>query len=312
MKTNKVLIIGSGPAGYAAAIYSSRAGLSPIMISGIEPGGQLMITTDVENYPGYENPIQGPWLMEQMKKQAAVFGTNIINDYVKEVNFQEVPFIIKTEKEIFKSHSVVIATGAKAKWLNVSGEKEFMGFGVSACATCDGFFFKNKRVAVVGGGNTAIEEALFLSNLCEKVFLIHRRQKLRAEKILQDRLNEKKNIEIIWNSEVKEVIGDDTKKCITGVKIYNNANQQLSTLNIEGFFVAIGHAPATDLFKKKLKMDDDGYIITSPDSTKTNIDGIFAAGDVTDKIYRQAVTAAGMGCMSAIEAEGFLNLKKII
>ena len=312
MQTSKVLIIGSGPAGYAAAIYSSRAGLRPLMISGIEPGGQLMITTDVENYPGYENPIQGPWLMEQMKKQAAVFGTNIINDYVKEVNFQEVPFIIKTEKEIFKSHSVVIATGAKAKWLNVSGEKEFMGFGVSACATCDGFFFKNKRVAVVGGGNTAIEEALFLSNLCEKVFLIHRRQKLRAEKILQDRLNEKKNIEIIWNSEVKEVIGDNAKKCITGVKIYNNANQQLSTLNIEGFFVAIGHAPATDLFKKKLKMDDDGYIITSPDSTKTNIDGIFAAGDVTDKIYRQAVTAAGMGCMSAIEAEGFLNLKKII
>jgi len=311
-KVSNVVIIGSGPAGYTAAIYASRAGLKPLLISGLEPGGQLTITTDVENYPGFEDPIQGPWLMEQMKKQAAVFGTNIINDYVKEVNFQEVPFIIKTEKEIFKSHSVVIATGAKAKWLNVSGEKEFMGFGVSACATCDGFFFKNKRVAVVGGGNTAIEEALFLSNLCEKVFLIHRRQKLRAEKILQDRLYEKKNIEIIWNSEVKEVIGDNAKKCITGVKIYNNANQQLSTLNIEGFFVAIGHAPATDLFKKKLKMDDEGYIITSPDSTKTNIDGIFAAGDVTDKIYRQAVTAAGMGCMSAIEAEGFLSLKKII
>jgi thioredoxin reductase (NADPH) len=311
-KVSNVVIIGSGPAGYTAAIYASRAGLKPLLISGLEPGGQLTITTDVENYPGFEDPIQGPWLMQQMKKQAAVFGTNIINDFVKEVNFQEVPFIIKTEKEIFKSHSVVIATGAKAKWLNVSGEKEFMGFGVSACATCDGFFFKNKKVAVVGGGNTAIEEALFLSNLCEKVFLIHRRQKLRAEKILQDRLNEKKNIKIIWNSEVKEVIGDNAKKCITGVKIYNNVNQQLSTLNIEGFFVAIGHAPATDLFKKKLKMDDDGYIITSPDSTKTNIDGIFAAGDVTDKIYRQAVTAAGMGCMSAIEAEGFLNLKKII
>ena len=311
-KISNVVIIGSGPAGYTAAIYASRAGLKPLLISGLEPGGQLTITTDVENYPGFEDPIQGPWLMEQMKKQAAVFGTDIINDYVKEVNFQEVPFIIKTEKEIFKSHSVVIATGAKAKWLNVSGEREFMGFGVSACATCDGFFFKNKRVAVVGGGNTAIEEALFLSNLCEKVFLIHRRQKLRAEKILQDRLYEKKNIEIIWNSEVKEVIGDNAKKCVTGVKIYNNVNQQFSTLKIEGFFVAIGHAPATDLFKKKLKMDDDGYIITSPDSTKTNIDGIFAAGDVTDKIYRQAVTAAGMGCMSAIEAEGFLNLKKII
>ena len=311
-KISNVVIIGSGPAGYTAAIYASRAGLKPILISGLEPGGQLTITTDVENYPGFEDPIQGPWLMEQMKKQAAVFGTDIINDYVKEVNFQKVPFIIKTEKEVFKSHSVVIATGAKAKWLNISGEKEFMGFGVSACATCDGFFFKNKKVAVVGGGNTAIEEALFLSNLCEKVFLIHRRQKLRAEKILQDRLKEKKNVEIIWNSEVKEVIGDSTKRCISGIKIYNNANQKLSTLNVEGFFVAIGHAPATDLFKKKLKMDDDGYIITSPDSTKTNIDGIFAAGDVTDKIYRQAVTAAGMGCMSAIEAEGFLNLKKII
>ena len=309
-KISNVVIIGSGPAGYTAAIYASRAGLKPILISGLEPGGQLTITTDVENYPGFEDPIQGPWLMEQMKKQAAVFGTDIINDYVKEVNFQKVPFIIKTEKEVFKSHSVVIATGAKAKWLNISGEKEFMGFGVSACATCDGFFFKNKKVAVVGGGNTAIEEALFLSNLCEKVFLIHRRQKLRAEKILQDRLKEKKNVEIIWNSEVKEVIGDSTKRCISGIKIYNNANQKLSTLNVEGFFVAIGHAPATDLFKKKLKMDDDGYIITSPDSTKTNIDGIFAAGDVTDKIYRQAVTAAGMGCMSAIEAEGFLNLKK--
>ena len=311
-KISNVVIIGSGPAGYTAAIYASRAGLKPLLISGLEPGGQLTITTDVENYPGFEDPIQGPWLMEQMKKQAAVFGTDIINDYVKEVNFQEVPFIIKTEKEVFKSHSVVIATGAKAKWLNISGEKEFMGFGVSACATCDGFFFKNKRVAVVGGGNTAIEEALFLSNLCEKVFLIHRRQKLRAEKILQDRLKEKKNVEIIWNSEVREVIGDNTKRCISGIKIYNNVNQKLSTLNVEGFFVAIGHAPATDLFKKKLKMDDDGYIITSPDSTKTNIDGIFAAGDVTDKIYRQAVTAAGMGCMSAIEAEGFLNLKKII
>ena len=311
-KISNVVIIGSGPAGYTAAIYASRAGLKPLLISGLEPGGQLTITTDVENYPGFEDPIQGPWLMEQMKKQAAVFGTDIINDYVKEVNFQEVPFIIKTEKEVFKSHSVVIATGAKAKWLNISGEKEFMGFGVSACATCDGFFFKNKKVAVVGGGNTAIEEALFLSNLCEKVFLIHRRQKLRAEKILQDRLKEKKNVEIIWNSEVKEVIGDNTKRCISGIKIYNNANQKLSTLDVEGFFVAIGHAPATDLFKKKLKMDDDGYIITSPDSTKTNIEGIFAAGDVTDKIYRQAVTAAGMGCMSAIEAEGFLNLKKII
>ena len=311
-KIKNVLIIGSGPAGYTAAIYASRSGLNPTVISGLEPGGQLTITTDVENYPGFENPIQGPWLMEQMKKQAATFGTEIINDYVKDVDFNKFPFVVETEKEVFHSYSIVIATGAKAKWLNIDGEKEFMGLGVSACATCDGFFFKNKNVAVAGGGNTAVEEALFLSNLCKKVFIIHRRDKFRAEKILQDRLLKKDNIEILWNQEVKKVIGDKENRCISGIEVFNNKNKTKTEMKIDGFFVAIGHAPATTLFKTKIEMDDEGYIITSPDSTKTNVDGVFAAGDVTDKIYRQAVTAAGMGCMSAIEAESFLNSKKII
>ena len=311
-KIKNVLIIGSGPAGYTAAIYASRSGLNPTLISGLEPGGQLTITTDVENYPGFENPIQGPWLMEQMKKQAVTFGTEIINDYVKNVDFNKFPFVVETEKKVFHSYSIVIATGAKAKWLNIDGEKEFMGLGVSACATCDGFFFKNKNVAVAGGGNTAVEEALFLSNLCKKVFIIHRRDKFRAEKILQDRLLKKDNIEILWNQEVKKVIGDKENRCISGIEVFNNKNKTKTEMKIDGFFVAIGHAPATTLFKTKIEMDDEGYIITSPDSTKTNVDGVFAAGDVTDKIYRQAVTAAGMGCMSAIEAESFLNSKKII
>ena len=311
-KIKNVLIIGSGPAGYTAAIYASRSGLNPTLISGLEPGGQLTITTDVENYPGFENPIQGPWLMEQMKKQAVTFGTEIINDYVKNVDFNKFPFVVETEKKVFHSYSIVIATGAKAKWLNIDGEKEFMGLGVSACATCDGFFFKNKAVAVAGGGNTAVEEALFLSNLCKKVFIIHRRDKFRAEKILQDRLMKKDNVEILWNQEVKKVIGDKENRCISGIEIFNNKNKTKTEMKIDGFFVAIGHAPATTLFKTKIEMDDEGYIITSPDSTKTNVEGVFAAGDVTDKIYRQAVTAAGMGCMSAIEAESFLNSKKII
>ena len=311
MQTNKVLIIGSGPAGYAAAIYSSRAGLRPLMISGIEPGGQLMITTDVENYPGYENPIQGPWLMEQMKKQSEAFGTKIINDYVTDVNFSNFPFEINTEKEKYFSYSVIIATGAKAKWLGVPGEDEFKGFGVSACATCDGFFFKNKNVVVVGGGNTAAEETIFLSNICKKVTLIHRRDKLRAEKILQDRLFDKKNIEVIWNNELKEIIGENENKLIKKIIIKNTKNRNENEIKLDGLFVAIGHKPATEIFLNKLEIDDDGYILTKADSTKTNIDGVFAAGDVTDKIYRQAVTAAGMGCMGALEAEKFLSEKKI-
>lgn len=311
MKTSKVLIIGSGPAGYAAAIYSSRAGLSPLMISGIEPGGQLMITTEVENYPGYENPIQGPWLMEQMKKQSEAFGTKIVNDYVTDVDFSQFPFVIRTEKEKYFSYSVIIATGAKAKWLGIPGEDKFMGFGVSACATCDGFFFKNKDVVVVGGGNTAAEEALFLSNICKKVTLIHRRDKLRAEKILQNRLFEKKNVEIIWNSQLKEILGNEDNKLIEKIVIKNTSDNNENQIILDGLFVAIGHKPATEIFLKKLEIDEDGYILTKADSTKTSIDGVFAAGDVTDKIYRQAVTAAGMGCMGALEAEKFLSNKKI-
>ncbi len=311
-KTQNVAIIGSGPAGYTAAIYCSRAGLNPVMISGLEPGGQLTITTDVENFPGFEKPIQGPWLMEQMKKQAESFGTHIENDYVLEVNFDEFPFKIKTEKKEINSYSIIIATGAKAKWLNINGEREFMGFGVSACATCDGFFFKDKKVAVVGGGNTAVEEAIFLSNLCKEVFLIHRRDKLRAEIIMQKRLMEKKNIKIIWDTEVKEINGDIDKKQLHSITALNTKNNKKSNLAIDGLFVAIGHSPTTELFKDFVKMDDEGYILTKPNSTKTSIEGVFAAGDVTDKIYRQAVTAAGMGCMGAIEVKDFLNKKKII
>ena len=311
LNTQNVLIIGSGPAGYAAAIYSARAGLSPLLISGLEPGGQLTITTDVENYPGYENPIQGPWLMEQMKKQSEVFGTKILNDYVINVDFKKDPFEISTEKVTFQSHSVIIATGAKAKWLGVEGEEEFKGLGVSACATCDGFFFKNKNVVVVGGGNTAVEEAIFLSNICKKVTLIHRREKLRAEKILQDRVFEKNNVDFIWNHELKRIIGDSKQKIISKILIEDKINKTQKKLDLDGLFIAIGHEPATEIFSKKIKIDNDGYIITEPGTTKTNIEGVFAAGDVTDKIYRQAVTAAGMGCMSALEAEKFLSKKKI-
>ena len=308
----KILIIGSGPAGYTAAIYAARAGLAPLLISGLEPGGQLTITTEVENFPGFENPIQGPWLMEQMKKQAETYGTRILNDYVKSVDFQAKTHKILTEKSEFESHTVVIATGAKAKWLGVDGEEKYRGFGVSACATCDGFFFKNKIVAVAGGGNTAVEEALFLSNLCSKVILIHRRDNLRAEKILQKRLFEKDNIEFLWDSNVKKIQGDIDKKILTSLLVENKKNSEIKEIKIDGFFVAIGHSPTTDIFKKELKMDSDGYIITKADSTKTSIDGVFAAGDVTDRIFRQAVTAAGMGCMSALEAENFLTKNKII
>ena len=310
-KTENITIIGSGPAGYTAAIYAARAGLSPLMISGLEQGGQLMITTDVENYPGFEKPIQGPWLMEQMKNQAESFGTRILVDFVKDINLETLPFKLRTEKVVIKSNSIVIATGAKANWLNIKGEQEFMGFGVSACATCDGFFFKGKDVAVVGGGNTAVEEALFLSNLCRKVYLIHRRDKLRAEKILQERLFQKKNVDFIWDSNVTEITGDIEKKVLQSIIIKNKKNE-INQLSIDGFFVAIGHSPATTLFKNKLQMDNDGYIFTEPNSTKTVIEGVFAAGDVTDRLYRQAVTAAGMGCMSAIEAESFLSSRKII
>ncbi len=302
---NNVIIIGSGPAGYTAAIYAARANLKPILVSGFQPGGQLTITTDVENYPGYEDPIQGPWLMDQMQKQAAHVGTEIINSQVTEVFLNEkVKRLNLDNGTTLNAKTVIISTGAQARWLGLENESKFQGHGLSACATCDGFFFKDKEVAVIGGGNSAAEEALFLTKFATKVYLIHRRDKLRAEKILQDRLKENSKIEFIWNSEVTKFNGNDD---LESIDLLNKKDNQTSTLKIDGVFIAIGHDPATQLFKGQLKMDDGGYIITDPDSTKTSIDGVFAAGDVKDKIYRQAVTAAGMGCMAALEVEKYLD-----
>ena len=306
IKTN-ILIIGSGPAGYTAAIYAARANLKPHLISGLEPGGQLTITTDVENYPGYGNVIQGPWLMDQMKEQALKVGTAIHNDIVTEVNFNSSPFSAIIDSGIvFETKSVIISTGAQARWLNLESENKFKGFGISACATCDGFFFKDKKVIVIGGGNTAVEEALFLTNFASKVTLIHRREKLRAEKILQDRVFNNKKIEILWNNKVKEFVGDESPIALKKVVLENTKDGSETILETSGAFIAIGHDPATSLFKNKIDMDAENYIITKPDSTETNIKGIYAAGDVKDKIYRQAVTAAGMGCMAALEAEKYL------
>ena len=302
---NNVIIIGSGPAGYTAAIYAARANLKPILVSGFQPGGQLTITTDVENYPGYEDPIQGPWLMDQMQKQAAHVGTEIINSQVTEVFLNEdVKKLNLDNGTTLNAKTVIISTGAQARWLGLENESKFQGHGLSACATCDGFFFKDKEVAVIGGGNSAAEEALFLTKFATKVYLIHRRDKLRAEKILQDRLKENSKIEFIWNSEVTKFNGNDD---LESIDLLNKKDNQTSTLKIDGVFIAIGHDPATQLFKGQVKMDDGGYIITDPDSTKTSIDGVFAAGDVKDKIYRQAVTAAGMGCMAALEVEKYLD-----
>lgn len=302
---SKVLIIGSGPAGYTAAIYAARANLEPTLVTGMEPGGQLMITTEVENYPGFADVIQGPWLMEQMKGQAEKVGTNLVTDYIKEVDFSERPYKAFGESgTTYTGDTIIIATGAKARWLGLDSEKEFQGRGVSACATCDGFFFKNQEVAIVGGGNSAVEEAIFLTNFCSKVTLIHRRDTLRAEKILQDRLFKNEKMNFIWDSVVEEVIGDNTG--MTGLKLKNIKTGEESTLEAQGMFVAIGHDPATEIFKGHLDMDENGYINTAPDSTATNIPGVYAAGDVSDHTYRQAVTAAGMGCMAALEAERFL------
>ena len=307
---SKVLIIGSGPAGYTAAIYAARANLEPHIVAGIQPGGQMTITTDVENYPGYENIIQGPWLMEQMKVQAQKVGTKIHNDIVKEVNFEKWPFMALTDSGItFNCKSIIISTGAQARWLDIENEEKYKGFGISACATCDGFFFKNKEVAVIGGGNSAVEEALYLTNFASKVNLIHRRDSLRAEKILQQRLFNNSKINILWNKKVVKFEGNDDPIALNKILLQDTLDKKNTELNVEGAFVAIGHDPATSLFINKIKMDNDNYIITEPDSTKTNIDGIFAAGDVKDKIYRQAVTAAGMGCMAALEAEKFLAEK---
>ncbi len=302
---NNVIIIGSGPAGYTAAIYAARANLKPILVSGFQPGGQLTITTDVENYPGYEDPIQGPWLMEQMQKQAAHVGTEIINSQVIEVFLNEkIKKLNLDNGTTLNSKTVIISTGAQARWLGLENEDKFQGHGLSACATCDGFFFKDKEVAVIGGGNSAAEEALFLTKFATKVYLIHRRDKLRAEKILQDRLKQNSKIEFIWNSEVAKFNGNDD---LESIDLLNKQENKISNLKIDGVFIAIGHDPATQLFKGQLKMDEGGYIITDPDSTKTSIEGVFAAGDVKDKIYRQAVTAAGMGCMAALEVEKYLD-----
>ena len=310
-KHTKVLILGSGPAGYTAAIYAARAMLKPILIHGSQPGGQLTTTTDVENYPGYSKVIQGPWLMEEMKGQAKAVGTEMIQDHISKVDLSKKPFeVFGDSGQVYTTDSIIISTGAQARWLNLKSEQNFRGFGVSACATCDGFFFKDKEVAVVGGGNAAVEEAMFLTKFASKVKLIHRRNELRAEKMLQEKLKSNKKIEIIWNSVVEEVVGTNEPKSVKGIKIKSTKNSSIKELKVDGLFIAIGHDPATSLFKNQLKMDKEGYLITKPDSTETNVPGVFAAGDVKDKIFRQAVTAAGMGCMSALEAEKYLSHSK--
>ena len=307
-KHTKVLILGSGPAGYTAAIYAARAMLKPILVHGSQPGGQLTTTTDVENYPGYSKVIQGPWLMDEMKGQAEAVGTEMIQDHISKVDLTKKPFTATGDSgQIYTADSFIISTGAQARWLNLKSEQEFRGYGVSACATCDGFFFKDKEVAVVGGGNAAVEEAMFLTKFASKVKLIHRRNELRAEKMLQEKLKANKKIEIIWDSAVDEVVGTDEPKIVNALKIKNLKTNNITDLKVDGLFIAIGHDPATSLFKNQLDMDKEGYLITKPDSTETNIPGVFAAGDVKDKIFRQAVTAAGMGCMSALEAEKFIS-----
>ncbi|MFT5486828.1 MAG: thioredoxin reductase (NADPH) [Paracoccaceae bacterium] len=303
----KVLIIGSGPAGYTAAVYTARASLSPMLVTGMELGGQMSITTDVENYPGFADVIQGPWLMEQMHAQAEHVGTKMVNDLITDVDFTQRPFVCKGDSgDTYTADSIIISTGAQARWLGLETEQKFQGFGVSACATCDGFFFREKEVAVVGGGNTAVEEALYLTNHATKVTLIHRRDTLRAEKILQERLLKHDRIEVMWDSAIDEVVGTENPLGVTGVKVRNVKTDAVTDLAVDGVFIAIGHDPATQLFKGKIDMDDEGYVITQADSTRTSVDGVFAAGDVQDKTYRQAVTAAGTGCMAALEAEKFI------
>jgi thioredoxin reductase (NADPH) len=302
-----VVIIGSGPAGYTAAIYAARAMRNPLLIAGIQPGGQLTITTDVENYPGFADVIQGPWLMEQMKAQALHVGTEIVEDHIMNVDFSKRPFTLTGDSgETYTADTVIVATGASAKWLGLPSEKKFQGFGVSACATCDGFFYRNKAVAVIGGGNTAVEEALYLTNFASKVTLVHRRGELRAERMLQDRLLKHPKIEVIWNAALDEVLGTDNPPGVTGARLVDVNTGAKRDIAVDGVFIAIGHAPATELFKGKLAMRDNGYLIVEPGTTKTNIPGVFAAGDVADETYRQAVTAAGLGCMAALEAERYL------
>ena len=307
MKKTRLLILGSGPAGLTAAIYAARAGLNPVLVHGIQPGGQMTITTDVENYPGFADVIQGPWLMEQMQKQAEHVGTEFIHDIITDINLTQRPFTLTGDSgETYSADALVIATGAQARWLGLPSEEKFQGFGVSACATCDGFFYRGKDVLVVGGGNTAVEEALYLSSLAKKVTLVHRRDELRAEKILQKRLFNKENVEIIWDHELVEILGDEDPLGVTGARLKHAKSDETQDLKLDGVFVAIGHKPSTELFVDKMKMNSHGYLISAPDSTATEIPGVYAAGDVTDDIYRQAVTAAGMGCMAALEAEKFL------
>ena len=303
----RVVIIGSGPAGYTAAVYAARAMLDPLMLSGFEPGGQLMITTDVENYPGFAAPIQGPWLMEQMRAQAAHVGARIEAEYVTKLDLSRRPFRIECDSgRALTADTIILATGAKAKWLELPSEQAFKGYGVSACATCDGFFFRGKKVIVVGGGNSAVEEALYLSNIASHVTVVHRRDSFRAEKILQDRLFQRANVEVKWNRAIEEVLGGGAPLAVTGARVHNLKTGAREEIAAEGFFVAIGHAPASDLAKGQLILKPNGYVQTAPGSTATSIDGVFAAGDVADDIFRQAVTAAGLGCMAALEAERWL------
>ena len=303
----KVIIIGSGPAGYTAAIYAARAMLEPVMIQGTQPGGQLTITADVENYPGFADVIQGPWLMEQMRLQAEHVGTRIIGDLIVEVDFDVRPFVLIGDSGTrYTADSVIVATGAQAKWLGLPSEQKFQGFGVSACATCDGFFYRNKTVLVVGGGNTAVEEALFLTNFASKVIVIHRRDEFRAERILQQRLFKHPKIEVRWHTELDDITGSAMPPSVNGVVLRNTRTGATEPLDVDGVFIAIGHAPSTSIFSGKLDMKPGGYLLTKPGSTETNIPGVFAAGDVADDVFRQAVTAAGMGCMAALEAERYL------
>jgi thioredoxin reductase (NADPH) len=306
-KHSRVIILGSGPAGYTAAIYAARAMLKPVMIQGNQPGGQLTITTDVENYPGFADVIQGPWLMEQMKAQAEHVGTEIVMDYIVKVDLGVRPFRLEGDSgDRYTCDVLIIATGAQARWLGIPSEETFKGYGVSACATCDGFFYKGKEVVVVGGGNTAVEEAIFLTNFAKKVVVVHRRDHFRAEKILQDRLFKNPKIEVIWDHALDEIVGSGEPRAVEAVRLKNVKTGKVTERRVDGVFIAIGHAPATELFKGQLEMKPSGYLITAPDSTATSIPGVFAAGDVKDDIYRQAVTAAGMGCMAALEAEKYL------
>ncbi len=307
----QVLIIGAGPAGYTAAIYAARGGLDPVLVSGLQPGGQLMITTDVENYPGFESAIQGPWLMEQMAKQAEHVGTRIVGDLLMSVDFSRRPFrCVGDSGDVYLAETVVIATGAQARWLGLPSEKRLQGAGVSACATCDGFFYRGKQVAVIGGGNTAVEEALYLTHHADKVTLVHRRDSLRAEKILQRRLFGHPKVNVLWNSAVEEVIGGGQPEVVTGLTLRSTQSGALSHLPVDGVFIAIGHMPNTVIFRGQVELDEEGYVVTKPGLTQTSVPGVFAAGDVQDKHWRQAITAAGTGCIAALEAEKFLTLQQ--